>query len=187
MRTLGLLKLLKKGGVKAAQAGAATVEFVIVFPVFMIAFYWLFDTGWIAFQVVQLDRGVELTTRELMVSDVTETMTDSEAHEYLKGRVCDQTIIRDCRENLILEIRQFDDFTTRSAANLACVNRTDEIEPKYTADAGNCTSEDEIVIFRACLLVDLLMPPALSMYDGTATSDGALEVRSTSAFVNEPC
>ncbi|MEO1562604.1 MAG: hypothetical protein AAFR98_04145 [Pseudomonadota bacterium] len=172
------------------EDGGPTVEFVVLFIPLMVAFYWVFDTGWLGFQVVQLDRGVEFTTRELMISDITQDMTDEEAHAFLKAKVCDTGFIANCEDNLVLDIQQFDDYTTAFDTSLECVDRTDEIEPVYqysTIDAGGCTTEAEIVIFRACLLYDPLLPPGLTMYEGERKNDGAIEIRSTSAFVNEPC
>lgn len=179
-----LFKFLKRDN----DSGGPTVEFVVVLIPFMVSFYWLFDTGWLAFQIVQLDRGVEMTTRELMVSDITDGLGASAAHKLLKNKVCDYGIIADCDENLVLDIQQFDSFTSVITTNQSCVNRTEtDVEPKYTIKPSGCTTEPEIVWFRACLLVDPLLPPTLTAYEGSATSDGAIELRTVSGFLNEPC
>ncbi|MEO0342925.1 MAG: TadE family protein [Pseudomonadota bacterium] len=189
--TIKIPKFWDFKGLASQEAGSSTVEFVVVLPVFLMAFFWVFDTGFVAWQLVQLDRGVEITTRELMINDITSGMSDEQAHNFLRSEICENSVISGCEENLFLVIDTFANFSSDFAVQGACVNRLQTkidptYEPTYLVNPGGPTSGTDLVVFKACLLVDPFLSPAISVYEGTPTSEGAIEVYSVSAFVNEP-
>ncbi|GLQ33914.1 hypothetical protein GCM10007939_01970 [Amylibacter marinus] len=174
------------------QRGATSLEMVVASTLFLFILFWMIETGFIMLRWIMLERGVDIAARELRLYGVPEAYdTNLAKHEYIKTKICDETaMIKDCDENLYLELRPVDSSTGIPNTAAQCVDRTDDIDPNLgipTVDAGarNVADARDIMFMRACVVVDPILPANYSMPLKLDPSGGiALVV--DSAYINEP-
>ncbi len=162
------------------EAGTATVEFVIAFPVIMMIFFMSFEAGWIMIRQTMLERALDLTVRNLRLGKYTNPTNDS-----LRTAICSYTsVIANCTSSLMIELTPVN-TTTWAMPTLAapCVDRTQKIQPVTTVQQG---SGDEMMMIRVCAVVDLMFPLTGLGLDLPKDASGAFHMIATTAFVNEP-
>lgn len=163
----------------ADQAGNATMEFVIVFPVLMWFVLTIFETGFIATRVVLLERGLDIAARDLRLG-IDPTMD----HDALKQRVCDSSaILVNCERDLVLEVVELDINSAYPQNQANCIDRTGEIEPTVTFNPGG---RNRIMFVRACMIVDPIFPGLGITLGLQKDSSGGLQMVAYTAFMNEP-
>ncbi len=162
-----------------ASSGAATVEFVIIFPLLIAIVFSTFELGWITTRQMMLDRGLNLTIRDLRLGRI-----PNPTHNTLKALVCDRSLIlRDCINSIHMELIPMSLATGLPAAPTQCVDRTGVIAPVENFTAG---VEEDIMYVRVCVIVDPLMP---GMGLGAALNkdaSGGMAMVAFSAFKREP-
>ena len=162
------------------EEGNATIQFVLVLPLFLSVILIGFESGLMLARQVMLDRALDIAVRDLRLGAI-ETPT----HDDVKNRICDNTaIIRDCRNVLLLELAPVD--TTDWALPgepPSCVDRDEEIVPvtQFLPGAGN-----QLMLVRACFVVDPLFPTSRLGLQLPLDASGGFQMRSASSFVNEP-
>lgn len=163
------------------EDGTATMDFVIMVPLFMWLFISGFEVSFIMIRQLMLERGVDLAVRDLRLGKWPNLSTT-----ILKEAICDHTgkFIGDCENQLMLELVKVPSTNwTLPDANAKCVDRSEEIQPVTSFEPG---TQNEMVIIRACILVDPFFPGTeLALMLEAAPGDG-LSLITTSAFVNEP-
>ena len=164
-----------------SEDGAATVEFVIVFPVFMVIFVSVFEAGLLMTKMVMLDRALDLTVRQIRLATGSGTIT----HDAVKAMICANTvIIDDCEASLQLEMDVIPaDTWTMPDTTADCVDREAEIEPVVNFTNGG---ENDIIFVRACLVVDPMFPNYALGLLLTKDASGGVRLLANSAFANEP-
>ena len=169
------------------ESGAPTVEFVVIFPFLLSMFLWMLETGYLAFHAVQLDRGLDITSRDLAINGIPDGLTVDQAYEQIRDSVWENGLMRGCADNLKLELyahKSTDSFTT---SDISCVNRTSGASTTPIVNAGNCTASDQMIEMRACLLYDPVMPVGLTYFQKSDADTDAVQITSRSIFFNEPC
>lgn len=172
-KTLGKLRRDDKGGV--------TVEFVIVFPVFMSLFISVFESGLMMTKVMMLERGLDLTVRQIRLAPSSTAIT----HDAVKTMICDHALIlADCEDNIQIEMVPIDATTfTMPGRNSQCIDRESEVEPVVSFNAGG---QNDIMFIRACVVVDPMFPNIGLGLVFTKDPSGGVRLISSSAFANEP-
>lgn len=189
----GFRKIASWRRVKIDETGSVTVEFVILFPLFITLIYWIFETGYVAFSALQLDRGLTLATRELFVTDfiTANGLTPGEAHTELVQRICGFAMLPDCQDNIQLELRRMVNWGSTLDTDLSCVNRTTGTFDDLTVNSGDCIGSvnltSKLYMLRACFIVDPFMPSAFGLMQAGAAEDGGIRLSSIAAYVHEPC
>lgn len=172
------------------EDGTASVEFVLVFPIFMLFFGMTYENGMISIRHVMLERGVDMTVRDVRLGIVREPDSEKLRTE-MKRRICVYAaIIPDCENQLQLEMIKRDlrnwsdiDMTVR------CIDRGAVSQPKV-----NFTNvlNNELIFLRACALFDTVMPTSGIGYAISGKERGSDDTGlpyglvATSAFVVEP-
>ncbi len=149
-----LMSVLRKK--RKSEEGGSTVEFVIVFPVFIAIVLSMFESGWLMTKYMMLDRGVDMAVRDLKLG-----IMINPTPEELRTQICEYSaIFNNCEQEMFLELRQY--TVIAGDANYphrqpACYNRneTAELQPVMTI-AGS--TRGEIVFLRACMLVNPIFP-----------------------------
>ena len=161
------------------ESGGPTIEFVIVFPTIMWLVMSVVETGFVATQMVMLERGLDVASRQLKLG--TDPSMD---HEEFKQIVCENAIILDfCRRDLILEVVELEVNSAYPQNQANCIDRSGEIEPKIDFNAGG---RNRIMFVRACMVVDPLFPGMGITLGLRKDRTGGLQIVSYSAFMNEP-
>lgn len=174
------------------EKGVSTIEFVVLAPIFFLMLFWSFELGIFMYRWSLLERGLDKTVRSLMLGDI-DLATSADPFEDIKDIIClNANNLNSCNDNLHLELNTTTASIGLPTVELQCIDKEDaDWDPIKTAHGGNCpdgapVGETEIVYLRACVL---LKPTLTSAYALPFPKDSAgyVQLRSSSAFVNEPC
>ena len=174
--TLGRrLKRLRK-----QEDGNSTIEFVILFPIFMVLFMSTFEIGLVMIRQVMLDRATDMTVRALRIGEWKDPTYDG-----VKAAICDAALILpDCSENLRLNLNTISKQDWAFPSGLTyCVDKSEEIQPVTSFTLG---LQHEMMLVEVCALQEPMFPlTGLGMRMPKVHGD-FYALMSQSAFVNEP-
>lgn len=162
------------------EDGNATVEFVILFPFFLVLLLSAVELGILSLRGMMLERATSVVVRELRLG-----MALDPDYEYIKTRICEEsTVIANCSDTLTLELTPVDTETwTFFDTTSQCIDKSAEVEPSLEFVAGN---RNELMMVRVCAAYDTVFPlTGLAPYL-FKQSDGRYAIVARSAFVNEP-
>ncbi|MFD1508934.1 TadE/TadG family type IV pilus assembly protein [Lacimonas salitolerans] len=163
-----------------AEDGNATIEFVIMFPIFIALTLAGVEMGIVTMRHVTLERAVDLTVRDIRLGTGT-----APQHDEIKDIICDRAaMVPQCKSNLKLEMIRVDpqNFTPPPTVP-DCTDQSEEVRPPRQFTNG---MDNEIMIMRACAKFQPFFP--LSGVGRKLTKDNAgyAAITVTSAFVQEP-
>jgi len=166
---------------RRAESGTSTVEFALSLPVMITLFLASFDLAVMNIRQLMIGRGLDLAVRDLRLGTWPNLDTDT-----LKQAVCDETggFIPDCVNELMIELVPVPQpGWSLPDPQATCVDRDAAVQPAVTFNPG---AQNEMMIVRACVLVDPIVPgSALALRLQDSPGDGVALVAS-SGFVNEP-
>ncbi|WP_233192664.1 TadE/TadG family type IV pilus assembly protein [Acidimangrovimonas sediminis] len=166
----------------AREDGVASVEFVLVLPVLFVLFLSSVEAGFLQLRYVMLERGLDMTVRELRLGEIS-----SPTHDKVKDEICRlATVIPDCVNSLMVELKPVDTSTwTGLDASATCIDRSEPIATQQPPNFDPGT-DDDLMIIRACAVFDPLFPTTGLGLQLTKDATGAYKLVAASAFVNEP-
>ncbi|MEM9430902.1 MAG: TadE/TadG family type IV pilus assembly protein [Pseudomonadota bacterium] len=179
-------RLFRRG---RAEEGGSTVEFVLVFPVFVAAAFSTFEAGILMTKAVMLDRGLDFAMRDLRLGNV-DGGTPDEVRAEIRDTICARGVFFvNCEDTVLVELSSIENVADYPTTSAACID-TSEIDnagvvivPQVNFIPG---SPDELMFVRVCAAVDTIFPGiGLGL---KLPKDGAnrFNIVSTSAFVYEP-
>jgi len=165
------------------EDGATTMEFVILFPLFLAIFFAAFESGLMMLRNVMLERSVDLAVRDLRLG----TPVPPTFPEF-KQTICDRTYFIDNCDDVVQVELQPVDLTTWGPLdeNPRCIDVASTIDP-FDQTEYSVGTNNELMLVRVCALFQPMFPTTglgLSMRYDEASSHYAIVV--TTAFVNEP-
>lgn len=165
---------------RRAQDGAATVEFVLIFPVFMLILASTYEIGMANVRHVMLERGTDIAVRQIRLNTGAPPTKDQ-----VRRMVCNVAgIIPDCMNALEIELRRVDKTTWNMPPRQAsCVDRDETIQPVVAYENG---LQNEMMMMRFCAVVDPMFPSYGLGYTMPKDPTGGYRLVSITAFVNEP-
>lgn len=175
---LNIGKKLRKLGL--SESGAASVEFVIVFPFFVGVFLSAFEVAMMNTRAVMLERSVDLTVRDIRLSSGAALN-----YEAVRGQICDRAImVENCENVVTVELTAVDKDTFAGIESTAsCIRRDLPIQPVVKFENG---TEDELMLIRVCVVVDPFFPNVGVGRSMPKDPSGGYQIVTSSAFVNEP-
>ncbi|MEL6766659.1 MAG: TadE/TadG family type IV pilus assembly protein [Pseudomonadota bacterium] len=162
--------------------GAASLEFVAVFPLLAAILGAYLEMGWLMTKQMMLDRGLDVTMRQIRVASAGVVN-----HDTIKDAVCANALVMlDCSNSLKIQLIPYDTATPADFNGADCYDREAEVNIASSfADSGG--SRDELMFVRACVLVDFLLPGGgLGFFFTQRTPNNGYAMVSYSAFKNEP-
>lgn len=165
---------------RKSEDGSATVEFVIIFPLFMFLFVSCFELGTVMLRQTMLDRGIDMAVRQVRIGAVPNV-----THDILKDMICDRAaILPNCNTELKLEMRVIDPRAWVNMPAVAdCIDRADRSLPVLNFQTG---LPNQMMVLRACHLFDPYFPTfGLGEFIPRQSGD-AYALISTSSYVVEP-
>lgn len=161
------------------RRGTSTVEFLLVAPIFLMSFLWVFEIGFIMTQSMMLERALDLTVRDMRISDdVTFTQ------ENITRTICERaTIFSDCETSLVLEMTPIASAADIPDTSTTCADRAAVVNPVTTFNRG---ARGDTIFLRACIVVDPMFGASGLGVDFTTDATGGLRLIAKSAFLNEP-
>ena len=171
-------KKLRKLGL--SESGAATVEFIFVFPFFVGIFVSAFEVAMMNTRAVMLERAMDLTVRDIRLSSGAPLQ-----YSDILDDICDQTtLIPDCKASVRIELTAIDKTDFAGIASTAdCVRRDLPIQPVVRFENG---ADDELMLIRVCAIVDPFFPTLGVGRSMPKDASGGYQIVAASAFVNEP-
>lgn len=165
-----------------ARDGNATIEFVIIFPLFFGMFLAAFELGLMQVRHTMLERGLDIAVRSVRLSTAAVPSYDS-----VKENICEHALVLpECEENLRLEMVRVNPWQSfQDLAPAKCVDTELDISPVQTWIEGG---PHDLMLMRACILFDPMFPTtgigyAISIDN---TQGGAYALTALTAFVTEP-
>ena len=167
-------KLLRK------ESGAASVEFVLVFPFFVGVFLSSFDVAMMNFRAVMLERATDIAVRDIRLSSGAQLNYDD-----VKDDICDEAaMIPDCTNALKIELIAVNTTSWNGLQNRPdCVARNGTMQPVINFSNGQ---QNELMLMRVCVVVDPIFPGIGVGRSMPKDASGGYQVIASTAFVNEP-
>lgn len=161
--------------------GTASIEIVIILPVFMFFFMSAYEGGMVSMRHMMMERGLDLAVRDVRIGRLLDP-----THEELKTRICKySSIIPDCNEQLQLEmvVMDINNWGTQLDGAIKCIDRALTVQPAVQFTHGD---NNELMVLQVCTLFDPVVPTSgLGKYI-PKKSGGAYALVASSAFVMEP-
>lgn len=160
--------------------GSTTLEFVILFPAFMIILLSSVESGIMMIRNVLLERGVDMAVRELRLGTTIPANEDE-----LIDRVCTHAaFIRNCDQVVRLELVRVDTSTFDMPTASATCKEMDELtQPALTYTTG---TDHDLMLLRACAVFNPYFPTTGLGLRMPKDSSGLYSLTAASAFVVEP-
>lgn len=162
------------------EDGSASLEFVLVFPLFVAVLAASIEAGVFMTRQVMVERALDLAVRDLRLGRL-----DPPEIAELRRRICEQTImVPQCEAEMMIELRPVDVVTWQGLDDPArCINRDADIEPVNSFSEG---AQNELMIVRACVLANAMFPlTGLGLALEREPGSG-YRLAAKSVFVNEP-
>lgn len=165
-----------------ADAGTATLEFLILMPTM---FFFIANAGeatTILGRGALLDRALDLTMRDLRLGNL-----DGKKGDVLKETLCDYAIgLPDCMKAIDIELRPLSPANiTAMTDTIRCSNRGEDLKPVLTpVQAG---AANQIMLVRVCASYEPMFPTFMGI--GAAMpkdENGDYRLVSLSSYVREP-
>lgn len=162
------------------EAGNATIEFVIMFPLFISLTLAAVEMGITTIRQATLERAVDLTVRDIRLGTGT-----APQHDEIKDLICERTpMIPNCGTSLRLEmIRIEPNAFSPPPATPDCTDKSEEVSPVRAFRHG---MDNELMILRACAKFKPIFPLSGIGYKLDKDNAGETALTVTTAFVQEP-
>jgi hypothetical protein len=162
------------------DSGTATVEFVLLVPVYLSMLIFAIELSFITLRHTMIERGLDIAVREVRLGTGT-----APQHDQIKRMVCDNAIlVQSCETNLRLEMRPAD---IRAYDSLdSTIDCTEAAAPSKPVRQFTPGQQNQLMLLRACLKYDPMFPDR-ALGDALDTDvSGQAVIVSTTAFVQEP-
>lgn len=162
------------------EDGNSTIQFVVVFPLFVILLGTAFELGAITVREASLERALDQVVRDIRLSSGAVPQ-----HDEIKTQICAiAPIIKDCEASLRLEMIQLDprNWTTPVGAP-DCTDSSATVAPVRNFDNGQ---ENDLMLLRVCAKVDPIFPGTGLGKELVKDGSGRYALIAKSAFVQEP-
>ena len=164
------------------EDGSATIEFVILYPIFMVLFLSGVESGVMMLRHAMLERGVDMSIRTLRLN------TDSPpTFDELKSSVCNYAgLIKDCNEAVQIELVSVDTTNwTLAMDEIRCRDRDSDIDP-VTETTYSPGASNQLMVMRVCAIVDPIFPGTGLGTIMPVDDSGGYALVTITAYVNEP-
>lgn len=160
--------------------GSASIEFVILFPVFISIFGSGYEAGLLTTRQVMLERATEVAVRDLRLG-----ISSVATYDELRARVCNVAgIIPDCMNALHIELAPVSTTTWDiRTGETACIDRDEDITPVTSFTQGG---SNELMLVRVCAVVRPIIPTTGLGLKLPKVNSSDYALVAASAFVNEP-
>lgn len=162
------------------EGGSASVEFVLVFPVYLSFMLMSIELGFVTMRHTLLERGLDMAVREVRLGTGT-----APQHDEIKDLVCDNAImVLNCKDKLRLEMRPANIFALQTLDTTAdCTDKAEPAKPVRTFTPGVA---NQLMLMRACYKYEPFFPKEFLGSALEKDGSGEASIISMTAFVQEP-
>ncbi|MDN5788766.1 MAG: pilus assembly protein [Pseudorhodobacter sp.] len=167
-------------GFSRAEAGTASVEFVLLVPVLMLLFMASIESGVLMTRTVMLERGVDQVMRQLRLGQIPNPTVD-----LLETAICSRSVIlKDCKANIHIELQPVSMSSWQFPSTATdCIDRDEPMQPATTFNPG---ASQQVMLVRVCVIQDAFFPGTGVGLRLARDSQGGYGIIAATAFVNEP-
>ena len=162
------------------EEGAASIEFVILFPLFAVILMSSIEAGIMMVRNVLLDHAVDVSVRSLRLG------IDAPGDEdELRAMICENAkYLTDCENAVRVELVRVPlDTWAMPTAKATCVQRGEDVQPVLEFTSG---MDHDVMLVRACAVFDPMFPTTGLGLRLPKDETGAYSLVASSAFVVEP-
>lgn len=136
------------------EDGSSSVEFVILFPVFIVLVATSIEVGLVMTRQVMLERGTDLAVRAIRLGT---TSPGPVGADQITNMICSTAgIIPDCVNQVKVEMRPIDPRNLTLIPTVAdCRDRDDPAVPAREITPG---TQNQLMVLRVCALIDPFFP-----------------------------
>ncbi|WP_050761103.1 TadE/TadG family type IV pilus assembly protein [Thalassobium sp. R2A62] len=136
------------------EDGSSSVEFVILFPVFIVLVATSIEVGLVMTRQVMLERGTDLAVRAIRLGT---TSPGPVGAAQITNMICSTaSIIPDCVNQVKVEMRPIDPRSLTLIPTVAdCRDRDDPAVPAREVTSG---TQNQLMVLRVCALIDPFFP-----------------------------
>lgn len=165
---------------RRAEKGAASVELVIVFPVFFSIFVSSFELAMMNIRAVMVERATDIVVRDIRLMG-----GGSIEYNDVRAAVCATAgLIDNCLESIRIEMQPVDlSNWVILSTEMDCIRREEALQPIVNFENGQ---ENELMLIRVCAIQDPFFPTFGVGRSMPKDETGGYIVSASSAFVNEP-
>ncbi len=166
---------------KNDERGNASVEFVLVVPVFLVLFVSSFELGMATLRLTMLEHGLDKAMREVRLGTGQEF-----SREDIRDEMCEHAgLLKFCNDNLLLEMAVINSATFNLPEKRAtCINTNDRDAIPVTSFTNGDSSD--LMFIRACYVIDPLFPTIGLGAMATKDEAGNMQLIASSIFAQEP-
>lgn len=168
---------------KREQSGSATVEFVLVIPLYIALLLMSVELGFITLRHALLERGLDIAVRTVRLST-----GNVPQYAQIKALVCaNAQFINNCNTTLRLEMRRTDIRNYTSLGPIKCEDAASPTTQQDITDTFNRSGlPNQLMQIRACYRFTPMVPQGILGQALNKDLNGQAAIVSTSAFVQEP-
>ncbi len=182
-------------GLARREDGNASVEFMVIFPLYFALLAMSIELSMITLRQTMLERGLDMAVRDIRLGtgdfvQSYDTDEENEAameayHNKIKTRICDETfIIMDCTNSVRLEMVRSDMRNlVQLGGEVMCTDREEKGKAIYNLSPGQ---QNDLMFLRACVKYDPIFPTWHIARSLKKDNSGQLAIIAMSAFVMEP-
>lgn len=162
------------------ESGSASVEFVLIFPVYLSFILMSIELGFVTMRHTLLERGLDIAVREVRLGTGTVPQ-----HDDIKDIVCENAVmVLNCQEKLRLEMRPANLFALTTLDTTA--DCTDKAEPAKPVRAFVPGVANQLMLMRACYKYEPFFPDEFLGSALEKDGSGEAAIITMTAFVQEP-
>lgn len=162
------------------ENGSASVEFVLIFPVYLSFMLMSIELGFVTMRHTLLERGMDMAVREIRLGTGTVPQ-----HDDIKDLVCENAImVLNCQEKLRLEMRPANPFALQTLDTTP--DCTDAAEPAKPVRAFVPGQANQLMLLRVCYKYEPFFPDDFLGSALEKDTSGEAAIVSMTAFVQEP-
>jgi hypothetical protein len=150
-----------------------------LFPFLVFMLFSIAEAGVLMTRTVMLERGVDIAVRDLRLGPTTGV-----THDEIRKKICNAAfLLGECEAVVLLELAPLDHVASFPAGETKCIDRTSKVDPSIYFNPG---TRSEIMVIRACLIVDPIFPGVGLGAMLPVDASGRYAIVMQSAFMNEP-
>lgn len=168
---------------KDDESGNASVEFVIIVPVFLILLMMSIELGFITIRHTLIERGLDIAVRQIRLGT-----GEPSSHAEIKEVICENaSFINNCDSELRLEMMPVDLRAYASLdPNAKCKESAEPVDPAILKKEFVFGGVNELMVLRACYLYTPIFPEELLGQALEKDGNGKARIIKMTAFVQEP-
>lgn len=167
------------------EDGTATVEFVVLFPLFMFLFLMGFESGLFMIRNVMLERAVDISVRDIRLGN-------GKVPQFaaLKENICDDVVVLpNCVDSIHIYMTQLDitpGAVSAVTGDVRCLNRYSD-EPQFDESDYDVGAANTMMLVQVCASVQPFFPSTgIGLGLARDELEGDYAIVASTAFVNEP-